>query len=139
MTTKNPVGRPSELGECLIKAREYLMGGYEGEMANEPVPSISGLACWLGKHRSTIYDYASKDDEFSDIVENILALQETKLVAGGLRGELNPTITKLMLTKHGYSDKQELSGADGAPLTHVVVQADEKTIKKALDKLQGEY
>lgn len=26
---KKNVGRPSELAECLVKAKEYLLGGYE--------------------------------------------------------------------------------------------------------------
>jgi len=29
------------------------------------------------------------------------------LISGGLRGEMNSTITKLMLANHGYSDKVE--------------------------------
>jgi len=33
--------------------------------------------------------------------------QERKLVTGGLEGKYNPAITKMMLTKHGYSDKVE--------------------------------
>lgn len=107
-TKKNPVGRPSELAQSLDKAKEYLMGGYES--VGEVVPTVAGLACWLKKSRTAVYDYASQNDEFSYIVEGILSMQETKLIAGGLKGEFNPTIAKLMLTKHGYSDKQEVVG-----------------------------
>jgi hypothetical protein len=44
--------------------------------------------------------------------------QEKGLLKGGIEGTYNSTITKLMLTKHNYSDKQEtaLTGADGGPV-----------------------
>lgn len=112
--SKNKVGRPSELAECLEKAREYLNGGYES--VGEVIPNIAGLACYLGKARSTVYEYAEKSKEFSDILEAILSLQESKLLNNGLKGDFNSTIAKLILTKHGYTDKQEVTGADGAPL-----------------------
>ena len=31
------------------------------------------------------------------------------LIAKGLKGEFNASITKLMLTKHGYTDKQDVT------------------------------
>ena len=103
---KNPVGRPSELAETMVKAREYLNGGYE--IVGEVIPSIAGLACYTSKGRNTIYDYGKQDDEFSNILDGIMRLQESKLLNSGLKGEFNATITKLILTKHGYTDKQEL-------------------------------
>ena len=105
---KNPVGRPSELSQSLEKAVEYLNWGYEN--VDEVVPSIAGLARYLGKSRSTIYLYGEQSKEFSDILESLLSLQESKLINGGLKGDFNPTIVKLILTKHGYSDKQEVVG-----------------------------
>ena len=88
--TKNPVGRPSELPETLEKAREYLMGGWE--LVGDVIPTIAGLACYSGKRRNTLYDYANQNEEFSNIVEGILALQENRVINGSLRGLLNPTI-----------------------------------------------
>ena len=40
------------------------------------------------------------------------------LANSGLKGDTNASITKLLLTKHGYSDKVEnaLTGADGGPV-----------------------
>ena len=35
------------------------------------------------------------------------ALQERKLLSNGLTNEFNASITKLLLTKHGYTDKVE--------------------------------
>jgi hypothetical protein len=106
MSEKNPVGRPNELIDTLEKAKQYLLG--EWQIVGDVIPSVAGLACYTGKRRSTIYDYASKNEEFSDILEGILSLQENRLINGSLASLLNPTIAKLILTKHGYSDKQEI-------------------------------
>jgi hypothetical protein len=107
MSSKNPVGRPNELLDVLELAKKYALGDWQ--VFGDVIPSVAGLACYTGKRRSTMYDYASKNDEFSDILEAILALQENKLLNGSLAGNLNSTIAKLILTKHGYSDKQDIS------------------------------
>lgn len=107
MDKKNPVGRPNELLDVLELAKKYALGDWQ--LVGDVIPSVAGLACYTGKRRSTMYDYASKNDEFSDILEAILALQENKLLNGSLAGNLNSTIAKLILTKHGYSDKQDIS------------------------------
>lgn len=112
--TKNKVGRPSELAQSLEKAKAHLLGDYE--KLGDVVPSIAGLACYLGKSRSRVYEYSEQNAEFKDILEGILAMQENRLINKGLQGEFNSTIAKLMLTKHGYSDKQELTGKDGGAL-----------------------
>lgn len=110
---KSEIGRPSELAETLEKAKEYLYGGYEA--VGEAIPSIAGLACYAGKARNTIREYAKQDSDFSTTYEAILSLQESRALNKGLTGEFNATITKLILANHGYSDKQELahSSPDG--------------------------
>jgi len=45
--------------------------------------------------------------EFSDILEAINEKQELVTFNGSLLGDLNPTIAKLLLGKHGYHDKQD--------------------------------
>ncbi|MEQ1967688.1 DNA-packaging protein [Xenorhabdus nematophila] len=103
----NQVGCPSKLNDELIaKAKTYLYGGYTEHEA--VIPSVAGLACYLGIARSTVYEYAKLNAEFSDTLEGILALQESRLINKGLSGEFNATITKLMLSNHGYSEKQEI-------------------------------
>lgn len=118
--SKTEIGRPSKLAESKEKAREYLLGGYE--TIGDVVPSVAGLACYLGVARSSIYKWAGEDkseDGFSDIVEGILSLQENKLLNGGLKGDYNPTIAKLLLAKHGYAEKQEVDNksSDGSMAT----------------------
>ena len=51
---------------------------------------------------------AEEHPEFSDILEQLLSAQASQLIQNGLVNNYNPTITKLMLTKHGYRDKAEV-------------------------------
>jgi DNA-packaging protein gp3 len=80
---------------------------------NNYLPTIEGLAVHLGVWRSTLYDWADpKSDvyhkEFHDIFEQLRAAQASQLLQNGLVNNYNSTITKLMLTKHGYNDKSEV-------------------------------
>lgn len=114
----HPGGRPSGYSqEKLDLARAYLNGGWIEE--GDTVPQVAGLAIAMGISRETVYAWAADEDkqEFSDILTRVRALQERGLVNRGLSGEFNPAITKMMLTKHGYSDKQDLevSGPNGGP------------------------
>ena len=99
----NPVGRPTLLTDELIsKAYDYI-----GECP-DLVPSVVGLCVYIGVAKTTIYRWIEEDClEFKDILGAIAELQELKLITGGLSSEFNPTITKMMMTKHGYSDKLE--------------------------------
>ena len=114
MATGNKVGRPSKLADSLEKAKEYLLGGYE--TVGDVVPSVAGMACYLGISRSRAYEYAKQSTEFKDTLEHINTMQERGLINKGLNGEFNATITKLMLANHGYSDKAEVDNksSDGS-------------------------
>lgn len=103
------MARPTDYTpELLEKAKAYLERAKENK---DFYPSIAELALELDLARKTIYDWASQEEkkEFCNIVDDILALQEVRLSENGLMGKYNPTIAKLMLTKHGYSDKQDLT------------------------------
>lgn len=116
----HPGGRPTEYNETFLqKAREYLATCEDTEIEREngdktvyslkvKLPTKGGLALYLGIARDTLYDWSSKYPEFSDIMEALSAEQEDKLINSGLSGDYNPTIAKVLLTKHGYSDKQEV-------------------------------
>lgn len=69
------------------------------------------MAVFLGVNRSTLYLWAEKYPEFSDILEQAMARQAQALIENGLTGAFNSTITKLMLTKHGYTDRQDVTTA----------------------------
>lgn len=113
-----PAGRPTDYSEEKLQlAKDYLNGGWEEEDA---VPQIAGLAIAMGVSRDSCYEWSKHEDkkEFADIFTRVQAAQERKLINRGLTGDFNPAVTKMMLTKHGYSDKQEtqLTGAGGGPV-----------------------
>lgn len=106
------MARPTDYTPKLLKkAREY------EAMEHETIPSIAGLSLYLDISRETCHVWAKDEDkpEFSDIYRRIMAKQENTLVNKGLNGTFNPTITKLILTKHGYTDKQDVT-TDGKAL-----------------------
>ena len=109
-------GRPSiYTPELLEKARHYVLNYAD---YGDQIPSIAGLACELSISRDTCHAWAKEEDkpEFSDIIRDIAQAQERKLLNGGLSGSFNPTIAKLVMSKHGYSEKSELdhTSSDGS-------------------------
>lgn len=72
------------------------------------LPTIEGLARYLQIHRSTLYAWQKEHPEFSDIIEELQQKQAERLLSNGLSGDYNSTIAKVLLTKHGYTDKQEI-------------------------------
>lgn len=135
---KKAVGRPNTLVEKREQAKLYLHG--EWQTFGDIIPSIAGLACYLGVARETIYDWRDKDTEFSDIVKGILAMQERQLLNGGLSGDYNATISKLVLSKHGYTDKAEVDNksSDGSMTPATSINIDSKAIKDIANKLNEE-
>lgn len=133
-----PAGRPPKYGdEMLDRANEYIdacvdmdrdpdetmepqaHGGSLMRRKNLKVrlPSKGGLAAYLGVARDTLYDWASKYEDFSYVMERLGAIQEQRLIDNGLSGDYNPTIAKVLLTKHGYregidqtSDDKQIQG-----------------------------
>ena len=96
-------GRPSLYNqEILTKAEDYLENFYKYD---DLIPSLAGLACVLGVGKSTMHDWKGQHQEFSDMLERLMQVQEKFLLRGGLSGDMNSTISKLVLSKHGYSDK----------------------------------
>lgn len=80
------------------------------------LPTIEGLALYLGTSRSILYEWKEQDEEFSDIIDILQQKQANMLISKGLSGDYNPTIAKVLLTKHGYREGTELSGEGGKPL-----------------------
>lgn len=109
-------GRPtSYTDEMLQKAKQY---AEDCSVGNDVVPSIVGLCAYIGRSKSIVYDWI-KDPEkadFSDICQEINEKQEKGLINGGLAGGFAPAVTKMMLSKHGYSDKVETdhTSSDGS-------------------------
>lgn len=111
------LGRPTTYTPEVVEAAWLYIDTYEEHGHN--IPSVAGLCQVIKRSRSIVYDWAKDPEkEFSDILDALLEKQEQKLVDNGLSGAFNSTITKLILTKHGYSDKQDntVSGPDGGPI-----------------------
>jgi hypothetical protein len=117
-----PAGRPTIYGDNILKmARGYLTSFKD---MGDVVPSIAGLACVLGVTRETCRAWSNDPSkaEFSAILEELAQRQERELLNNGLAGNFNAPITKMMLTKHGYSDKveQDHTSSDGTMTPNVI-------------------
>lgn len=106
-----PSGRLTNLTPELIEqARGYLA------TCIGKVPSVEGLALYLRVSRRSIYYWAEAGEQenaspesqaFLHIYEEMICERAERLQQGGLYNRFNPTITKLLLSKHGYVEKQE--------------------------------
>ena len=107
-------GRPSKYTPDLIeKAEAYVDGGWADE--GDLIPSVAGLAVILDVRRETLHVWANdpEKEQFSNILGKLSEKQENILLQNGLANRFNSTITKLVLSKHGYSDKVEQDVTSG--------------------------
>lgn len=106
-------GRPVEYTQEIADKAWAYVDDFEDH--GHAVPSVVGLCKVLNRSRSTLYNWAKDPDkELMDILETINENQELVTFNKALRGEYNATIAKLLLGKHGYSDKSDstISGGD---------------------------
>ena len=85
--------------ELLDKANTYL------STYSRLIPSHQDLCLRLDISESTLYDWAQKHDEFSEILARVKLTQFTVAMDGGLGGEMNANLVKLLMGKHGLSEK----------------------------------
>lgn len=107
----NPVGPPTKWNqEIITKARHYL-ANYQDYGKN--IPTVARLSQVLNISRDRIYKWAEQKDkkELKYILSELKCIQEAELLENGLSNEFNPTITKLLLTKHGYHDNPQANQA----------------------------
>ncbi len=100
-------GQPTKYNKGILeKANEYLLNYVDYD---DVIPSVIGLSLVLNESRQTIYNWKAAQPPFFDILEKIVAKQHQVLVNKGLSSDFNSNITKLVLGKHGYHDKQEIN------------------------------
>lgn len=100
-------GRPSKLTPEIIELAWEYVEETENMGTHVLLPTIERLANRVGVHRDTLDVWGKENDDFSDILNTLRQNQADKLLQNSLVGKYNPVITKLMLSKHGYVDKQE--------------------------------
>lgn len=98
-------GRPTKYTPELIEKAELYIT--EWRTLGDMIPSHDALCGYLDITSTTLYDWRQDPDkdEFSCILDKILRMQRQELINNGLSGDFNSAITKLVLGKHGYSDK----------------------------------
>ncbi len=86
--------------------KDGLVGDEEYVKARIKLPTIEGLSLALNINPDTIYSWRKEEDkqEFSELIDRLLKKQADMLIEYGLSGEYNPTIAKVLLTKHGYRE-----------------------------------
>ena len=106
-------GRPTlYTDDMLVKAQDYI------DNCPDVVHTVVGLCLYIGVAKSTAYRWAEEGNAvFKDILDTVSEKQEQKLIGSGLINEFNSAITKMMLTKHGYTDKTETVNTN-IDLTH---------------------
>lgn len=132
------MARPTDYTpELLEKAKSYVEHTEDEVLESGKIkvnlPTIEGLASFLDINRDTIYAWCKVHEEFSDIIESLREKQTQSLINNGLAGTYNSTIAKVLLSKHGYSEKTETDiTTGGKPLVPI---EREQAITKALEDL----
>lgn len=99
--------------ESCVDSNEQIITGesekftkYENKLKVK-LPTIEGLAVYLGISRETVYAWEREYPLFSDIIGELRSKQAEALINNGLSGAYNPTIAKVLLSKHGYKEATE--------------------------------
>ena len=131
---KQKGGRPTKYNhEILDKARHYLDNYQE---LGDPIPSLAGLAQELEINKETAWAWGKDKNKskFSKVLKELKQAQERALLAGGLNSSLNTTITKMCLTKHGYTDNPQANQANSG--IQVTVNRGSVVLKAGGDTLE---
>lgn len=109
---------------------EYvLMGDAKSKMNNllkVDIPTIEGLCIILMVSHDTIAEWVKKYNEFSDAITKLKEVQKRRLLEGGLSGEYQQSIAKLILANnHGMSDKVDQNNT-GNVTVQVINYADQE-------------
>jgi hypothetical protein len=118
-----PKSLKDDLESLKLSIHEYIENHSDYD---DLVPSVEGLSYFLNVSRKTIYNWADSDDEILHTLDRLKTKQAKMLLSGGLSNAMNPTITKLMLSNHGYSEKIDSVSSDGSmspKASNVVVTA----------------
>ncbi len=72
------------------------------------LPTIGGLALYIGVCEDTLHEWAKVHPRFSVSLKKVKTMQAERLLDKGLSGDYNSTIAKLILSaNHGMSDRTD--------------------------------
>lgn len=104
----HPGGRPTKYNPQIItQTNEYIKSCGREQMT---LPTIQGLAIKLCVNKTTIYEWAKENPEFSNAIDKLMDYQAQQLINDGIYGgkEINAPIVKLMLmNNHGMREKSD--------------------------------
>ena len=102
-------GRPSKYTKELLEQAQWYVDNWRE--TGEVVPTLAGMAirCGVDKHTISRWRKDEKNKpEFCALCARVEQQQELLLISGGLTKSYDSGLAKLLLHKHGYSDKQEV-------------------------------
>ena len=99
-----------------LLAEDYLVAYQEDDV--EVIPTVAGLAKYIGTTKKTIERYRNgdgkEDTRLGTMIERIEDIQEIITVSKGLTGAFKPNVVAMILSKHGYSTKVDNVSSDGS-------------------------
>lgn len=114
-------GRPTNYTndeDMCAKVDEYLLQHQDSEEINQlgqekltvKLPTIEGLAIFLGVTKMALYDWEKEHKEFAYALEKVRQEQQQRLLNKGLSGQYNSTIAKLILSaNHGMRERTDMT------------------------------
>ncbi len=109
-------GRPTEYREEMLEKIQDYINGCKDTLINGQkhvnIPTIEGVSLYLGINKDTLYQWCKIHKEFSDLIDDMRSEQAVRLLNNGLAGTYSPVIAKVLLTKHGYREGQDITTND---------------------------
>jgi len=131
---KRDRGRPTKYSpEVFPKIEEYISSCGREQTS---LPTIEGLALYLGITKETVYQWDKEYPDFSDAVKKILMIQKKQLIDDGMYGgkEVNATMA-IFLLKVNHNMREEpvvLQQFNNQGITYVIqVTKNEKEFNDA--------
>jgi hypothetical protein len=107
LVKKSRVGRPTKFNEgYYAKIDEYLS---TCNREQTKLPTVEGLALFLGINIDTIYEWSKRYPQFSEYLKKLASQQKQQLIDDGMYGgkEVNASMAIFLLKAiHGLKDSQ---------------------------------
>jgi len=106
-------GRPlSYTPQHLEKALDYLENW---KALGDVIPQVASLAVHCDIGITALYQWIKRPElaEFAKVHARVMAQQQIELINKGLDRTHDVSLSKLLLNKHGFSDRQEIDHTSG--------------------------